>query len=162
MTDWTVTVTVPDVDHVHPELMEKWEQELDDFDASAARPRDGEVDLHLYLSADDPLEASGIAFNTVLKRLGLTPVGIETLTEIEYERRANAPTLPELVSASEIGDILGVARQRVHQLRSTAAFPLPLAELRGGAVWDAAAVRKFAREWTRKPGRPTRMALLRK
>jgi hypothetical protein len=42
----------------------------------------------------------------------------------------------------------------VHQLRSTAAFPAPLAELRGGAVWDAAAVRKFAREWERKSGRP--------
>lgn len=49
---------------------------------------------------------------------------------------------------------LGIARQRVHQLRSTAAFPAPLAELRGGAVWDAATVRKFARGWERKPGRP--------
>jgi hypothetical protein len=64
--------------------------------------------------------------------------------------------MPELMSAAEIAVELGVARQRVHQLRSTAAFPAPLAELRGGAVWDAAAVRKFAREWERKPGRPPR------
>jgi hypothetical protein len=28
------------------------------------------------------------------------------------------------------------ATQRVHQLRQNAAFPAPLAELRGGAVWD--------------------------
>jgi hypothetical protein len=52
---------------------------------------------------------------------------------------------PDLMSAAEIVEALGVARQRLHQLRSTAAFPAPLAELRGGAVWDAAAVRKFAR-----------------
>jgi hypothetical protein len=69
-------------------------------------------------------------------------------------RRAKAPTMPELMSAAEIADALGVRRQRVHQLRQMASFPAPLAELRGGAVWDAAAVRKFAEGWERKPGRP--------
>ncbi|GAB4621016.1 hypothetical protein MOKP38_45590 [Mycobacterium avium subsp. hominissuis] len=59
-----------------------------------------------------------------------------------------------MMRAAEIADELGVRRQRVHQLRHLAAFPAPLAELRGGAVWDAAAVRKFADNWTRKPGRP--------
>jgi hypothetical protein len=49
---------------------------------------------------------------------------------------------------------LGVSRQRVHKLRSMPEFPAPLAELRGGSVWDAAAVRKFAARWERKPGRP--------
>jgi hypothetical protein len=39
-------------------------------------------------------------------------------------------------------------------LRQNVAFPAPLAELRGGAVWDAAAIRKFAEGWDRKPGRP--------
>lgn len=62
--------------------------------------------------------------------------------------------MPELMSAAEIADELGVSRQRVHQLRELAAFPAPLADLRGGVVWDAAAIRKFAQEWERKPGRP--------
>jgi hypothetical protein len=79
---------------------------------------------------------------------------MEVVRESEWRRRAEAPTMPELMSAAEIADELGVRRQRVHQLRSLAAFPAPLAELRGGAVWDAAAVRKFAQDWERKPGRP--------
>jgi hypothetical protein len=28
----------------------------------------------------------------------------------------------------------------------------PLADLRGGAVWDASALRRFAAEWTRPTG----------
>ncbi|HEX7322677.1 MAG TPA: hypothetical protein VF299_07040 [Mycobacterium sp.] len=61
---------------------------------------------------------------------------------------------PELMSTAEIAAELQVTRQRVYQLRDLAAFPEPLADLRAGAVWDAAAVRKFAREWERRPGRP--------
>ena len=82
------------------------------------------------------------------------PVGVEIVTEPEHRRRAEAYTMPELMSAAEIADELGISRQRVHQLRSTAGFPEPLADLRGGAVWDANAVRKFAQTWERKPGRP--------
>lgn len=115
------------------------------------------MDLHLYVSGgDDLLKAAMIAYDAVAERTGRTPVEIGAMTEVEYSRRAEAPTLPELMSAAEIADELGVSRQRVHQLRDTAAFPAPLADLRGGAVWDATAVRKFGQEWTRKPGRPAR------
>jgi hypothetical protein len=154
MTDWTVTITVSD-DDVTPETMIEWAELLQDFDASTARPRRGQVTLHLYLNAGDPLKATCVACDAVVERLARTPVAIETITEAEYSRRADEPTMPELMSAAEIADELGVSRQRVHKLRSTAAFPLPLAELRGGAVWDAAAVRKFAENWNRKPGRPS-------
>lgn len=92
--------------------------------------------------------------DSISEVVGAEPAGVEIVREDEWQRRAAAPTMPELMSAAEIAGELGVARQRVHQLRSTAGFPAPLAELRGGAVWDAAAVRKFAREWERKPGRP--------
>ena len=78
-----------------------------------------------------------------------TPIGRDAAA------RSNAPTMPELMSAAEIADELGVSRQRVHKLREMATFPLPLAELRGGAVWDAVAVRTFAENWKRKPGRPS-------
>ena len=82
------------------------------------------------------------------------PVALEIVSEAEHRRRAEAFTTPDLMSAAEIADELGISRQRVHQLRSTAGFPAPLADLRGGAVWDAAAVRKFGQTWERKPGRP--------
>jgi hypothetical protein len=86
--------------------------------------------------------------------VGGLPSAVEIVTEQELYRRAAEPTLPELMSAAEIADELGVSRQRVHQLRSTEGFPVPLADLRGGAVWDAAAISKFAQTWERKPGRP--------
>jgi hypothetical protein len=66
--------------------------------------------------------------------------------------------MPELMSAAEISEELGISRQRVHQLRATSGFPAPMVDLRGGAVWDAAAVRKFNQEWARRPGRPLRAA----
>jgi hypothetical protein len=154
MTEWTVTVAVPDHRDTPEQLIELAER-LGDFDASAARrPQHSVVVFHLYVTAGDPLKATSVGYDAVVERVGRTPVEIETLTEVEYQRRASEPTKPELMSAAEIADELGVSRQRVHKLRSMATFPLPLAELRGGAVWDAVAVRKFAESWKRKPGRP--------
>ena|ERR1700728_1397093 len=46
----------------------------------------------------------------------LDVVGVETLELAEYDRRADEPTIPELVSAPEAATLLGVKRQRVHQL----------------------------------------------
>ena len=69
--------------------------------------------------------------------------------------RADDPTLPELVSAPEVAEILGgITCQRVHQLQSALEFPAPLYRLRAGPVWDARAIHRFASVWVRKPGRP--------
>lgn len=65
------------------------------------------------------------------------------------------PNIPSLVSGPEAGEILGVSKQRVHQLAATRAdFPKPLYELAAGKLWDRAAVERFAEEWERRPGRP--------
>lgn len=153
MSDWVITFTF-DLDATMDE-MDGWETKLEAFDASVARIPGRGVDVTLW--APTGLDM-GDALNKVSGELAhvipAAPVGLQIVTELEHQRRADEPTMPELMSAAEIAEELGVARQRVHQLRSTAAFPAPLAELRGGAVWDAAAVRKFAREWQRKPGRP--------
>jgi hypothetical protein len=155
MSEWVVNLTLDDNTGGTPESLLEWTARLHDFDASAARmPQRGQVTLHLYLTGGDPLKATSVAYDAVVERLGRTPVGIETITESDYDLRADEPTMPELMSAAEIGDELGVSRQRVHKLRSAPGFPAPLAELRGGAVWDAAAVRRFAEGWERKPGRP--------
>lgn len=42
-----------------------------------------------------------------------------------------------LVGVHEIATMLGLTRQRVHQLVKTPDFPPPLAELAMGSVWDA-------------------------
>jgi hypothetical protein len=152
--DWVVMFTF-DADP-SMETMDGWEDQLAGFDAAVARMPERGVDVTVYapghLSMLEAIEKMASEVPRVVQ--AGQPISLEIVTESEYRRRAEAPTMPELMSAAEIADELGVARQRVHQLRSTAAFPAPLAELRGGAVWDAAAVRKFAQEWERKPGRP--------
>ena len=152
--DWVITFTF-DADPTM-ETMDLWESRLEGWDATVARIPGRGVDVTVYVPGDMEIPE---ALNKVVGDVGHAletrpPVGLEVVHESEWRRRAEAPTLPELMSATEIADELGVRRQRVHQLRSLAAFPAPLAELRGGAVWDAAAVRKFAQGWERKPGRP--------
>jgi hypothetical protein len=152
--DWVITFTF-DADPTM-ETMDEWQSRLESFDASVARIPGRGIDVTVYAPADlTVFDAINKTTNEVAHVVQSgPPIGLEVVTELEYSRRAEAPTMPELMSAAEIADELGVRRQRVHQLRSMAAFPAPLAELRGGAVWDAAAVHKFARDWERKPGRP--------
>jgi hypothetical protein len=152
--DWVITFTF---DAAPPmESMDTWERALEGFDASIARVPGRGVDVTMYAPGNLGL------FDALSKMQGEVlhvvdagqPIGVEIVPESEHRRRAEAYTMPELMSAAEIADELGISRQRVHQLRATAGFPEPLADLRGGAVWDAAAVRKFAQTWERKPGRP--------
>ena len=153
-TDWVITFTF-DAD-LPMETLDKWETDLAGFDAFVARVPGRGVAVTVYAPGDLGLfDALNKMQGEVLHVVDVgQPTAVEIVTEIEHQRRAEAYTMPELMSAAEIADELGISRQRVHQLRSTAGFPEPLADLRGGAVWDAAAVRKFAQTWERKPGRP--------
>lgn len=151
--DWVITFTF-DADPPM-ETMDCWESALISVDGSVARIPGYGVDVTTYAPGElAMMDAAAKAAGMVGHVVDAKPVGMEVLREPQWRRRAEAPTMPELMSAAEIADELSVSRQRVHQLRELAAFPAPLAELRGGAVWDAAAVRKFAQGWDRKPGRP--------
>jgi hypothetical protein len=154
---WTITLTYdadPDMD-----TMDSWEDQLDDLKAFVSRIPDNGIQIiaHVpdHLSILDAINKVTDRVSSVVTGSG-TLVGLEIVGQLEQDRRAKTATTPELMSAAEIADLLDVTRQRVHQLRETAAFPAPLAELRGGAIWDARAVRKFELEWSRKPGRPAR------
>ncbi|MBU8830849.1 hypothetical protein KL858_15500 [Mycolicibacterium goodii] len=154
MDGWVVVLTFDrDVDMAE---MDRWEDDLADLDASVSRiPARGEVVVMAHTPADQSmLDCAHKVSDRVMSVTGMHPVAIEVVSESEFERRAESATLPELMSAAEIADELGVSRQRVHQLRELPSFPRPLADLRGGAVWDARAVRSFNRSWARKPGRP--------
>jgi hypothetical protein len=81
--------------------------------------------------------------------------GVRIRTEQRVDQELAQPTIPTLLGASEVADLLGVSRQRVHQLhRENAAFPPPLVEVAMGPLWDEQAIDKFAQAWDRKPGRP--------
>jgi predicted DNA-binding transcriptional regulator AlpA len=51
----------------------------------------------------------------------------------------------ELVGSAEIGQMLGVSRQRVQQLISRDDFPKPFDQLAMGKVWWRADVERWAR-----------------
>jgi len=58
-----------------------------------------------------------------------------------------------LVGITEIAAMIGVSRQRVHQLTSEdPTFPAPTAVLSAGGVWERQAIE----EWAERTGRPLR------
>ncbi len=153
MSEWVITLTYP----LDPSMdeMDRWANQLVEYHGHASRPRRGAVDVTVHAPITMDIWDAGRKLSDVVGHVvGARPIGAKVITGAELFRRAEEPTMPHLMSAAEIGQELGVSRQRVHKLRSMRGFPAPLAELRGGAVWDAAAVRKFAAEWERKPGRP--------
>ena len=54
---------------------------------------------------------------------------------------------------TEVGDLVGVSRQRAAQLAETPGFPSPLADLASGRIWRVQDVRLWA-ETRRRGGRP--------
>jgi predicted DNA-binding transcriptional regulator AlpA len=67
-----------------------------------------------------------------------------------------AEALPELLGTREITDLLGLSRQRLHELRASGRFPRPSLELASGPVWLRSVVETFEERWDRRPGRRKR------
>ncbi len=65
--------------------------------------------------------------------------------------------IPEMLGSKDAAALLGVSRQRLHELRSSGRFPVPAAELGNSPVWLRSALDDFIARWRRQPGpRPTR------
>lgn len=113
---------------------------------------------HAGLAAQDGYDL----FAAALHRIGYAVTAwteAEAITVEEADRRLDTPTIPELVSGVEAAAILGVSRQRVHQLSAGhSMFPTPVARLASGSVWLRAGVEGFARRWPRKVGRPAKVS----
>jgi hypothetical protein len=60
---------------------------------------------------------------------------------------------PDVVGAGEVLGILGISKQRLHQLRSEGRFPRPIRELSCGPLWLRPAVEAFG-ALPRPAGRP--------
>jgi acetamidase/formamidase len=88
---------------------------------------------------------------------GLPPwpiVRVEVVREDVLDRELHQAQIPELVGTSEVIKLLGVTRQRLHELRTAGRFPLPTLELAAGPIWMRPAIEQFAAERNRRPGRP--------
>ena len=64
-----------------------------------------------------------------------------------------------LVGATEIATLLGVSRQRVHQLAAGDDFPKPTAVLSSSIIWEREAVEEWARQAGRLQGAVDNSAL---
>jgi predicted DNA-binding transcriptional regulator AlpA len=52
----------------------------------------------------------------------------------------------------EIAELLGVSKQRAHQLADKDGFPAPVAEDGRGPLWDRREVAAWAKVWRREKG----------
>lgn len=89
-----------------------------------------------------------------------TVLCVEVMTETERERQNREPLVLDLAGVSEIGEILGVTRQRAKQISTAPGldFPPPVAVIKAGPVFARWQVEAFENRWTRKPGRPGKAA----
>jgi hypothetical protein len=156
VSEWTITLTYPDVDRG---TRESWEDRMAAFDAFAASVPGVQSTLSLHAAGSDLGGVISETLQAALAATNLEPLAVDVASDAVLRRRAEAPTLPRLVSAPEVGEILGgISRQRVYQLQHHAAFPEPLFRLRTGPVWDQRAIEAFEAGWARQPGRPARAA----
>ncbi len=150
MSDWAVTVLFRGT--IGRSGIARIEDSLPEASAADV-PEAGQATVTVHVTAESALVATAAVLSLVTQVMeGRLIVGLEVLDEAEYERRATLPTTPELVGASEAAELLGVTRQRVHQLHAThAGFPEPLIRVRMGPLWDRRAVEAFARRSERRP-----------
>jgi hypothetical protein len=164
--DWQVTADARTCRDVDLDVLAQVGEELAVCNASVAG-HGQDVGVTLTVSAaGDPgaaLSAGLAVAAAALHRHGIEVeawVAGEAATTAEADRRLAEPPLPEIVSAVEAAQILGVSRQRVHQLVAEhPGFPPPLVRLGAGPIWLAPTIRAFAASWERRPGRPPSNAI---
>jgi predicted DNA-binding transcriptional regulator AlpA len=154
MTMWAVTVTIAGSPS-ESALIDLEDRFPEDYFV-AAIPTRNQFAVTGTIESPEWMKASDVVVHCVESVIGPAEiVGVEVLDRDEYDRRADEPTMPEVVSAPEVASILGVTRQRVHQLSSdNRHFPPPLFRLGSGPIWSVEAIRSFDSKWPRKPGRP--------
>ncbi|MBI3975630.1 MAG: hypothetical protein HY334_04485 [Armatimonadetes bacterium] len=163
MREWSVELDTPHTVHSETRLYELTAdlvKALSDH-AAVASPGRRTLSVRLNVVTAGPTDAIGAAWELVrsaFRTVGFpgTPdiVRVEVETIDEQARRLKEPTLPTFAGISEVAEILGVTRQRAHQLAQTGSFPKPLASLAAGPIWNRHAIERFAERWTRQPGRP--------
>ncbi|MGH4023288.1 MAG: hypothetical protein ACRDRV_01745 [Pseudonocardiaceae bacterium] len=107
----------------------------------------------LHIQAKDALSAAEQGVGSARDKLRTDPPGeivdLRVTTPEQFEAETLRPDFPPLASAADAAEILGVSRQRVHQLAaSNTLFPAPVATV--------PAIEHFDRVWERKPDRPSR------
>lgn len=158
---WVVEIEFATAESPSTDTLVRLDREGDPRDRYVGSRRGGPgLIVNVYVEQAGPLVAANEAVTDVSSWLAgqgveANPIAFRVLTEDALEAEARSPSFPDIVSAVEASDVLGVSRQRVHQLwRRHPDFPAPLYELRTGPLWVRAGIERFARESERRPGRP--------
>lgn len=53
----------------------------------------------------------------------------------------------DILGTSEVAEVLGVSKQRIHSLRQMAEFPEPFVQLASTPLWDRTEVIEFLAKW---------------
>jgi hypothetical protein len=165
--EWIVRVVLATSVEISEASLDKMSDVADDCDATVAlRDRGSGVVVTMTvdgLSNGERLLPTVIdwAVSVVCEGGGCedaTPVDVRFVTPEIYEAEALEPSIPDLASATDAAEILGVSRQRVHQLAaSNSMFPRPVARVATGPLWTRNAIEWFDSVWERKAGRPSRL-----
>jgi hypothetical protein len=147
---------------VEPDTLFELIEALEDHHAGAASisPDGTRIGVDLWVEAPSLRGALATSERAVLRALasvglaGMSITAADVKPWAELEAELARPNYPELVGVAELAEILGVSKQRISELATTAKFPRPLAELKGGPVWDRSSIGNFLQTWQRKPGRP--------
>ena len=99
------------------------------------------------LETADPPEPEELVRGGEAAAFSGAPVEVE---EVEARTAASdaqghpAPVEGKLVTGADVARVLGVSRQRVHQLRAEGQGPEPVVRLQRGALWDRDSVERWA------------------
>lgn len=111
------------------------------------------------VDAESPTTAIAEGYDVILEG-GLSSdmprwpfVHLEATVADEHPRRLQEAGLPELVGTTEVLALLGIPRQRLHELRCAGRFPDPLVKLAATPVWLRSAIVAFDSMRDRRPGR---------
>lgn len=166
--EWTVRVVMATRSDVPDTVLDAMADAAEQRDTTVARRGDEPgVAVTIDLEVDDPTEAARWAVDYV-RQLAHQVDGHEpamlTLVDLRVcepdiaEGDAFRPDTPELLASTDVAEVLGVSRQRVHQLAAEhPQFPAPYARLGSGPIWTRPVIDRFA-SWSRRPGRPARPA----
>lgn len=163
---WTVRIVVATPAPVTDATLDQIADLGDEYDATVARHRDG-IGVVVTFNVDDR-DAGQAAIRARTQALDIVNgasraddvVDLRVITPELYEAEALRPDTPELLASPDVAELLGVSRQRIHQLATEhTRFPAPYLRLGSGPIWTRPAIEHFAAQWDRRPGRPTRKAV---
>jgi hypothetical protein len=166
--EWSIVLSYVTGQPPTEDELERLANEFDTEDATvSARPDRRGFDIYFWV--EGPFErVAAKQLPRVLDRAGrliaaagidAAPDGVRIRSAAQVDAELAQPTIPDLLAAADVAELIGTSRQRVHQLaRENPRFPAPLVEPATGPLWDRRAIDTFVRGWNRRPGRPAKRA----